>query len=393
MKRPAAVVKQEKPTPKKPRTKDKPEKAEAEPGKAVSETSEPPQAEEEDVAEPEKAKEKEPVKPAGKAKAKAKCTGLPPPSKGAWNEMAYTIKKLAKAGKPDMAEAWKKACSGGQQQKREFYYNIFLLDPEQSSKQVHKESLEKLTVSQKTIKGWMTAAQIGKLDGLDPMDPDFKTLSQAACEGLKERDHENPNLAKLGMKQYWYEKALAKEEVKANESLTKAKQKVEIEDEKDFAKAEQALMAAPESNQVVLGKKSQKKAVGNEEEDLESKPEELYKQAYLSLSKAMKTFSNTLDKLLVLKEALNKKHSADPSAQLEASLNELKSLQKLHENSKSKWVAQIGSFTPTVDASSASDGILTKKLKTFRDNVEEKQKELTKSLSPHKLWARNAGLV
>ena len=140
--------------------------------------------------------------------------------------MAYTIKKLAKAGKPDMAEAWKKASSAGQQQKREFYYNIFLLDPEQSSKQVHKESLEKLTVSQKTIKGWMTAAQIGKLDGLDPMDSDFKTLSQAACEGLKERDHENPNLAKLGMKQYWYEKALAKEEVKANESLTKAKQKV-----------------------------------------------------------------------------------------------------------------------------------------------------------------------
>ena len=68
-------------------------------------------------------------------------------------------------------------------------------------------------------------------------------------------------------------------------------------------------------------------------------------------------------------------------------------MQKLHENYKSKWVAQMGSFTPTVDASSASDGILTKKLKTFRESVEEKQKELTKSLSPHKLWARNAGLV
>ena len=416
MKRPASVVKRERPTPEKKRSNGaEHEQAETEPEQAVNETTEPEEAtesqtepaeaeeenaaeaEEENAAEPEKAREleeaAEPAKAAGKAKAKAKAKGLPAPSKAAWNEMAYSIKKLAKAGKPEMAEAWQKASSGSQQHKREFYYNIFLLDPEQSSKQVHKESLEKLTISQKTVKGWMTATEVGKLDGLDPMDSDFKTLCKAACEGLKERDHENPNLAKLGLKQYWYEKVLAKEEVKANESLTKAKQAVEIEDVTDFVKAEQALMAAPESNQVVLGKKSQKKAVGNEADDKESKPEEVYKQAYLSLSKAVKAFSSTLDKLLVLKEALNNKHSAEPSAQLEASLKELKSLQKLHEDLKSKWVTQMGCFTPTVDASSASDGKLTKKVLILKDNVEKNQKDLSKALNPHKLWAKNAGLI
>ena len=137
---------------------------------------------------------------------------------------------------------------------------------------------------------------------------------------MKERDHENPNLAERGLKQYYYEKVLAKEEVKANESLTKAKQAVEIEDVQDFAKAEQALMAAPESNQVVLGKKSLKKAVENEGDGQEANPEEVYKQAYLSPSKAVKAFSSTLDKLLVLKEALNNKHAAEPSEQLEASM-------------------------------------------------------------------------
>ena len=168
---------------------------------------------------------------------------------------------------------------------------------------------------------------------------------------MKERDHENPNLAKRGLKQYYYEKVLAKEELKANQSLTKAKQALEIEDVQDFAKAEQALMAAPESNQVVLGKKSLKKAVENEGDGQEANPEEVYKQAYLSPSKAVKAFSSTLDKLLVLKEALNNKHAAEPSEQLEARLKELKSLQKLHEENKSKWVTQIGAFTPSVDGS------------------------------------------
>eukprot|EP00435_Cladocopium_sp_Y103_P007573 s1024_g2.t1 len=413
MKRPSAKVKKEPATPKR-RRHQAPEPDQAaeseEPGMAVEEAEpaeaevEPGEAEvepgeaEEEQAEPDKADETEPVKaakvpPKAKGKAKAKAKGLPAPSKAAWNDMAYSIKKLAKAGKPGMAEAWQKASSGSQQQKREFYYNIFLLDPEQSSKQVHKESLERLTVSQKTIKGWMTATEIGKLDGLDPSDPDFKVLCAAACEGLKEREHENPNLAKRGMKQYYYEKVLAKEEVKANESLTKAKQEVEIEDVQDFAKAEQALMAVPESNQVVLGKKSLRKAVENEAEYKEATPEEAYKQAYLSLSKAVKAFSSSLDKLLVLKEALNNKNAAEPSAQLEASLNELKNLQQVHEDLKSQWVIQMGSFTPTVDATNASDGKLTKKLESLKDSVEKKHKELSKAVNPHKLWAKNAGLV
>ena len=60
-------------------------------------------------------------------KAKAKAKALPAPSKAQWNDVHYTMKKLEKAGKMDLPEKWKKACLGGHQCKREFYYHTFLL--------------------------------------------------------------------------------------------------------------------------------------------------------------------------------------------------------------------------------------------------------------------------
>ena len=73
--------------------------------------------------------------------------------------MSYALKKLEKAGKTE-------AQGGDQQAKRQFYYNVFLLDPSQSQKAVHKESLERLKASETTTKGWFTAVQIGKMEVL-----------------------------------------------------------------------------------------------------------------------------------------------------------------------------------------------------------------------------------
>ena len=58
------------------------------------------------------------------------------------------MNKLEKAGKPDeLPQAWKKAQAGGQQARREFYYQVFLLDPTVAKKEIHKESLERLKVA------------------------------------------------------------------------------------------------------------------------------------------------------------------------------------------------------------------------------------------------------
>ena len=108
------------------------EPGEAEPGEADSQQvadQEPAKAAPASGSKPEKAL---PAMATEKAKAKAKA--LAAPSKAQWNDVRYTMKKLEKAGKMDLPEKWKKACSGGHQSKREFYYHTFLLDPEASKK-------------------------------------------------------------------------------------------------------------------------------------------------------------------------------------------------------------------------------------------------------------------
>ena len=191
-----------------------------------------------------------------------------------------------------------------------------------AKKAVHKESLERLKVSETTTKGWFTAVQIGKMEGADPTQKDFETLCEAACEGLTSRPHEVKAWAKKGVKQYYYEKTGPQTEEKANESLTKAEQRVDMEDQHDFDKAEKALMADQSSHQVVLGKKSLKKAAEKEADEEEEEPEKVYKKAHQSLSKAVKTFSSSVDKLLVLKETLANKDAAEHGRQLTASLEE-----------------------------------------------------------------------
>ena len=147
--------------------------------------------------EPEKASEDETEKPvamsskpgkAATAKAKPEKADLPPPPKAAWSDMAYQLKKLKNSGKGgEMLKAWDEAQSKGQLAKRQFYYNVFLLDANASKKEIHKASLERLTDESTKLKGWVTKWEVGKLHGADPAMPNFEALCDAACEGLKSR--------------------------------------------------------------------------------------------------------------------------------------------------------------------------------------------------------------
>ena len=106
-----------------------------EPGEAEPGEAEPGEADSQQVADQEPAKaapasgsKPEKALPAmATEKAKAKAKALPAPSKAQWNDVHYTMKKLEKAGKMDLPEKRKKACLGGHQCKREFYYHTFLL--------------------------------------------------------------------------------------------------------------------------------------------------------------------------------------------------------------------------------------------------------------------------
>ena len=92
-----------------------------------------------------------------------------------------------------------------------------------------------------------------------------------------------------------------------------------------------------------MWQKRRKNLIGSQEST--SKPEQ-----------AVKTFSSSVDKLLVLKETLANKDAAEHGRQLTASLEELQSLQKQNEDLKGNWVSKLAALPSSVSPSAASDG-------------------------------------
>ena len=134
------------------------------------------------------------------------------------------------------------ACQS-QQAKRRWYYNIFSLDPAISKKEVHKESLEKASTENSISRGWITKWKVGELEGANPQAHDFEELCDGAVEGLEWKEHPNPSWRRKGVKLYWYEgQGMEVEKVK-NQSLTKAKQSVEL-DADHFEEVESSLKKA-----------------------------------------------------------------------------------------------------------------------------------------------------
>ena len=122
-----------------------------------------------------------------KAKAKAKAMAKPgegtlaPVPRDAWKDVHYQLKSLEKAGKSSLKKSFQ-ACQS-QQAKRRWYYNIFLLDPAISKKEVHNKSLEKASTENSISRGWVTKWKVGELEGANPQAHDFEELCDGAVEG------------------------------------------------------------------------------------------------------------------------------------------------------------------------------------------------------------------
>ena len=340
MKKPAAFVKLEpKSTPKK---KLKPAQA---PG---SEVAQPAEAQETPAPKPAaspapKPAEAEAAKPAKPAKAsKSDKQTLPPPSKAAWNDLKYQCQTLAKKGKSHLQKAWQEAQSLGHMAKRDFYYNIFLLDPDVAHKQVHKESLQRHTEESTVEKGWMTKWKVGKLEGADPSLPNFESLCDLAVKGLPERSHENEAWAEAGVKQYYFEKEVSHLEKLSHESLTKASQQVggEALNGQDFERVEAHLQVTGPPQRMLLGSASSSAKGGSKKSLEEAYAEHLEKCKHLE-----EECNKALGKLESLTEAFKLENGKNPTAQLEASKTELESLQesftkKKKGTSKGFWSTQ-----------------------------------------------------
>ena len=400
-KRPAACVKLEQSSPalqKRPREEEpekaenkeeqeKPEKAESKEGKEKPEKAE----SQEKPEDPKKVSDDKDKKP---AKATKKGT-LPPPGKDVWKDVHTQVMKLAKEGKPGLRNAWEKASQAGSQQaKREFYYHVFLLDPAVSKKAVHKESLERLQEKETTTKGWMTAYQVGVLQGADPADPDFKDLCLAACEGLKERPHEVEKWAAKGVKQYYAEKELNTEQTKVKESTTRASQHVEDLETEDFQHVEETLSVKPEKRQFMLGGKKSVKAVEESEKAEEKENEEQkYKDALKAAKKALASLGSAVDKSsFLLKQTQAKKPEMASNAQLQSSIEQLEEVESRNLKLKNDRLAELSSYKNELEKPEMAEKHL-EGLADLKKACEEGTKAVQKDMAPHKLWAKNAGIA
>ena len=250
-----------------------------------------------------------------KAKAKAKPKAqpeegtLPPVPKQAWMDVRYQLACLEKAGNSSLKKSFQTCQS--QQAKRRWYYNIFLLDPAISKKEVHKESMEKASTENTVSRGWITKWKVGELEGANPQAPDFEELCDGAVEGLEWKEHRNQSWRRKGVKLYWYEgQGMEVEKVK-NQPLTKSSRVWSLM-QTTLQRWKAALQ--PGEGQLVLGNKSSgSRGSGDPPKPKPGDglhvptPEEVEAEArrLASLKKAIQTLSSSVDQRAVLKGSLS----------------------------------------------------------------------------------------
>ena len=412
MKRPAAAVKAEILTPTKPgegKPHVTPEKAMPVEGKgSPAERSKKRSPKPKASPKPKPSPLKVSWKALAKVKAKAKAAAakakpgegcLPSPGTAAWKDVSYQLQQMEKKGDTRLKKSFN-ACQS-QQAKRKWYYNIFLLDPAISKKEVHKISLEKASFESATSRGWITKWKVGELEGANPQAANFEELCDDAVQGMDSKDHPNPAWKAKGVKLYWYEGTGMEVEKHKSQSMTSAQQHVEL-DADHFQEVESRLAVEPGEGQqlMLLGKGGGSsshalpapKPMPEEgpaeptEEELEA---EAYKKALGSLKKAINALSSSLDKGAVLKETLASLPNAG-DAVVKAHIECLEKAAKSYGASKADWLKTLGTYPSKIKPGEGND--LVEKLERKKGECESTLKELNKLWAPLKLWARNEGL-
>ena len=164
-------------------------------------------------------------------------------------------------------------------------------------------------------------------------------------------------------------------------STTAAHQSVGDLDTAEFQQVEQALMAKPEERQVLLGSRKSKpeKAIAEKEDEPEkADPAEEHKEAYKGLKKAINSLSSSMDKLTLLVQAYHNAKAKQPSPQLEASCNELESLEKGYNKSKSDLLKTLSMFKDTLDQPEKGSELI-QQLLDKKKACEEEMKSLNKA--------------
>ena len=309
------------------------------------------------------------------------------------------VNSLAKKGKPKLREQFNAAKEKGTQGKREFYYNVFLLDPDVAKKSIHKSSQQVTSTKSSLAKGWMTVSQHAIMLGVDRQDPDFKQLAEAACEGLPIRDHENKALAKLGVKQVYAEVRLLDEDTDERRSTTEACQRLQDEDltTEQFEHVENALKVAPEAKQFMLGGKGVKSAktdasLQDKEEEEPEKAEDGYKRYYGRLTGSLTSYGNQIDKTEIqLKSVKNARLLPEHEDQREERIKSLDKALVAYKKTKSQWMEKIATLATSLEEGLGEEAAWAKveDVKNLQRELDQEVTALRKNLLAQKqLWSQ-----
>ena len=151
-----------------------------------------------------------------------------------------------------------------QEEKRTFFYDVYLLDPAVSEKAVLKKDQQETVVTDDNIDDWFTAEQVAKYKGIEP-----GVELVEAC--LPERKHEDEHLAALGVKQFHYQATKTKTQTLKRKGMELLEQVGDVSQE-DFADMRAAMNRF--SGQRMIGKSKGSKQ-GGEDPGLNKADEEM----------------------------------------------------------------------------------------------------------------------
>lgn len=335
-----------------------------------------------------KAEPKSPAAP----KATAPPKDLPRIPQDEAKKMHQKLKTLKQKGDNSLLEKYNKCQS--QAEKRNFYYNVYMLDPSVSAKAVLKKDLDMQGTVTTEQEGWWTQDQICGHKGVLPHNPAYKELAVAAVKGLEERPHEDPELAKLGLKQYKFCVVEHKAKSKKMQGL-ELKESVAEVDTEDFNAMRLAVSGGPK--QVMIGTKKDKEALKEKENEKDGDSEkgeeeplaDQYKTAYKKAKAALNSVSSELSGLEVVEGKLaevlgHDKMKVAYKEQLESSMDLLK-------NARQDALKRFKAFPGKADSGDAAKA--EKDLEKVKELTEEcvaELKKVKKATSAIKKWVENA---
>ena len=135
----------------------------------------------------------------------------------------------------------------------------------------------------------------------------------------------------------------------------------------------------PDNGRMVLGGPQQPQLPETVE------PEVTPEKAYIN------TLGNNVDKMKLLSESLKK---ASDQEQAKASLVEIGKLNAKFGSKKDEWLEKLAGFPQAwEDGSESTSPRVTESLDALKKGCDQEQKSLTKALAPHRMWAKNAGML